>query len=82
MKYTVAKNSLRRSKFTYYLLYSELQIKRYQFHKLNRSADVTTDISNAAVPMQNHYTKPGWTMQYPCKTTIQNRVNEFASSRG
>jgi hypothetical protein len=61
MKYTIAKNSLRRSKLIYYLLYLELRIKRYQFHKLNRSVDVTVDISNAAVPMQNHCTKPGWT---------------------
>jgi hypothetical protein len=61
MKYTIAKNSLRRSKLIYYLLYLELRIKRYQFHKLNRSVDVTVDISNAAVPMQNHRTKPGWT---------------------
>jgi hypothetical protein len=61
MKYTVAKNSLRQSKLICNLLYLELRIKRYQFHKLNRSADVTADISNAAVPMQNHCTKPGWT---------------------
>jgi hypothetical protein len=61
MKYIVAKNSLRRSKLIYYLLYLELRIKKYQFHKLNRSADVTADINNAAVPMQNHCTKPGWT---------------------
>jgi hypothetical protein len=61
MKYTIAKSSLRRSKLIYYLLYLELRIKRYQFHKLNRSVDVTVDISNAAVPMQNHRTKPGWT---------------------
>jgi hypothetical protein len=26
------------------------------------SVDVTTDISNAVVPMQNHCTKPGWTL--------------------
>jgi hypothetical protein len=61
MKYTIAKSSLRRSKLIYYLLYLELGIKRYQFHKLNMSADVTADISNAAVPMQNHCTKSGWT---------------------
>jgi hypothetical protein len=60
MKYTIAKSSLRRSKLIYYLLYLELRIKRYQFHKLHRSADVTANISNA-VPMQNHRTKSGWT---------------------
>jgi hypothetical protein len=61
MKYVISKNSLRRSKLIYHLLYLELRIKRYQFHKLNRSVDVTADISNDAVAMQNHYTKPGWT---------------------
>jgi hypothetical protein len=61
MKYIIAKSSLRQSKLIYYLLYLELRIKRYQFQKLNRSVDVTADISNAAVPMQNHRTKPGWT---------------------
>jgi hypothetical protein len=71
MKYTIAKSSLRQSKLIYYLLYLELRIKRYQFHKLNRSVDVTADISNAAVPMQNHRTKP-----------VGPEVNGFASSRG
>jgi hypothetical protein len=61
MKYTIAKCSSRRSKLIYYLLHLEFRIKRYQFHKLNRSTDVTDDISNAAVPMQNHRTKPDWT---------------------
>jgi hypothetical protein len=51
-EYTNAKSSLSRSKLIYYLLYLELRIKRYQFHKL-RSVDVITEVSITTVPMQN-----------------------------
>jgi hypothetical protein len=44
-EYTIAKSSSRRSKLIYYLLYLELRIKRYQLHKLKRSADIIADVS-------------------------------------
>jgi hypothetical protein len=44
-EYTIAKSSSRRSKLIYYLLYLELQIKRYQLRKLKRSADIIADVS-------------------------------------